>query len=233
MHPPRILKSVPVLILGLVSWFCADEGVPADNFPVIPEKMVVSLSPGRSSTVVIAGGTPPYQVTRYPDANVASAILIDPTMSPASLFVSVSPGAIVGDSTVILVDDSNPLNRTEVSISVHVVAVVNASFSNDIQPIFDGNCRNRGCHPGGGSPFSLADSVSYQNLFYSAVNNMSCGVVFRVVPFYSDSSLLYLLVSGRTSCPRMPYSPLNPGDTLSLEDQVTIHDWIVQGAVNN
>jgi Secretion system C-terminal sorting domain len=103
------------------------------------------------------------------------------------------------------------------------------SFSTDVQPIFTTNCVNRGCHPGGGAPFSLEEGVSYTNLVNVTASNQTCGAALRVTPFDSDSSVLYLRISGRTTCARMPLI----GDTLSLADQNTIRDWIDEGAMND
>jgi hypothetical protein len=178
-------------------------------------------------------------ITRQPIPQIGTAVwdtnsvgVPDSSTSPARLLVSVITSATVGQGTSVAVDDSDPSNGGPVAANITVVAVGNVSYTDDIQPIWDGNCQNRGCHPGGGAPFSLDRFVSYNNLYSFPVTNHSCGAAYRVVPNNPDSSLLYLMVAGKTSCPRMPFSPL-PGDTLSLQDQIKIHDWILQGAVNN
>jgi len=103
------------------------------------------------------------------------------------------------------------------------------SFTNDVQPIFTANCVNRGCHPGGGAPFSLQEGASYMNLVSVTASNQTCGATLRVTPFDSDASVLYLRISGQPPCARMPLI----GDTLSLADQNTIRDWIDEGAMND
>jgi hypothetical protein len=109
------------------------------------------------------------------------------------------------------------------------VSPAQVSYTNDVQPIFDESCVNRGCHPGGGAPFSLESTVSYMNLVNVAVTNTACGATLRVTPFDADASVLYIRVSGTPPCARMPLI----GDTLSAADQTTIRDWIDEGAMND
>ena len=213
---------------------------PTKSVTVVQNPLTVSsaslnIVPGTSRTVQISGGTPPYSVISVdpPLPQIVTFSWEDSTVSPANLVITVSLSATINDSVVVFVGDANATTIDYVSITVKVVAVGDISYSDDIQPIWDGNCVNRGCHPGGGAPFSFERFVSYNNLYYFPVSNTSCGVVYRVMPYYPDSSLVYLLVSGRTSCPREPFSPFNPGDTLSLSDQFKIRDWIAQGARND
>jgi len=103
------------------------------------------------------------------------------------------------------------------------------SYMNDVQPIFTNSCVNRGCHPGGGAPFSLLEDVSWANLVNAPVAIPDCGADFRVIPFDKDNSMLYLRITGMTPCVRMPLI----GDTLSLAEQNTIGDWIEEGAMND
>ena len=103
------------------------------------------------------------------------------------------------------------------------------SYMNDVQTIFTESCVNRGCHPGGGAPFSLREEVSYANLVNAPVAVPDCGADFRVVPFDTDASMLYLRITGRTPCVRMPLI----GDTLSAAEQSTIGQWITEGAFND
>jgi hypothetical protein len=108
-------------------------------------------------------------------------------------------------------------------------AYAQVSYTSDVQPIFDAGCVNRGCHPGGGAPFSLQSTVSYMNLVNVAASNPNCGATLRVTPFDADASVLYRRISGMPPCARMPLV----GDTLSLADQNTIRDWINEGAMND
>jgi hypothetical protein len=165
-------------------------------------------------------------------------------MSPVTLQITALASAAENDVTTITVGDANAPSGggasqrivngdNSVDIVVSIVPLGNVSYADDIQPIWDSNCENRGCHPNGGAPFSLNRFVSWANLYFIPATNMSCGAVYRVAAGSPDSSLLYLMVTGRTSsCPRMPFT-FTPGDTLSLVDQTKIRDWILQGANNN
>jgi len=104
------------------------------------------------------------------------------------------------------------------------------SFAGQIQPILNAGCVNRGCHPGGGAPFSLESSVSYNNLVNIPATVGPCANrLLRVKPNSADSSALYLRVSGSTCGLQMPLS----GNLLSTTDINLIRDWINQGAQNN
>jgi len=221
--------------LALIMQSCDDKGTQPPLNPIAPGVPSMNIVPGTTRTVQIMGGTPPYHVAAIdpPLPQVVTLSWEDSTVSPANLMVTVLISATINDSVRIIVDDADTDNGESASISVKFVAVGDVSYSDDIQPIWDGSCINRGCHPGGGAPFSLDRFVSYSFLYYHVVSNRNCGVVYRVAAEKPDSSLLYLMVTGRSSCPRMPYSPFNPADTLSLADQFKIRDWINQGARNN
>ena len=103
------------------------------------------------------------------------------------------------------------------------------SFANQIQPIFTNSCASRGCHPGGGAPFSLLAAVSYDNLVNVTATVPCPGVTIpRVKPFSPDSSALVRRLAGTCGL-QMPvgFSP------LSGSDQTLIRDWITQGALKN
>ncbi len=206
---------------------CADRPAPAVSRTAV-------LIPAGGSTNVSFSGTPPFRISSPPDPAIATAEFVDSTVSPSFVIIAASSTALIGEETSFIVSD-DCLTAT-VSITIGTPTVI--SYADYIQPIWDLNCQARGCHPGGSAPFSLEPSVSWSNLYYAAVTNTSCGAIYRVVggvnggPGNPDSSLVYLVVSGRTSCPRMPFSTI-PGDTLSQGDQDLIKEWILGGAPNN
>jgi hypothetical protein len=224
------MKRLLVLVFFL-PLSCADEEsapLPSPHF----EFPSVHILPGTLITVAILGGIPPYHIIKHPDTAVVVVSLVDSTKSPSTLVITCPSHARIADTTSVVVDDSNPLDHVVATIVIQVVDD-GLSYSGNIQPIWDVYCRNRGCHPGGGSPYSLEESVSYNNLFFSLATNQSCGARFRVYPFEPDSSLLYLLITGKaSSCPRMPFSQV-PGDTLPSLYQYNIQIWILEGALNN
>ncbi len=218
-----------LFLICLVLLSCTEEEPVAPD-PLTSSTLFLRILSGTLNVVQISGGIPPYHIIEGPLPNVATVSFEDSTASPAKLLIRGSSGGL-GDTTTVVVSDSDPINRSRISITIQLV-VDGVSYTANIQPIWDIYCKDKGCHPGGGSPFSLDGSVSYNNLTFAAVSNTGCGAVYRVVPFNPDSSLLYLRISGRIPCPRMPLSQ-TPGDTLALFDQLNIWAWIIEGAVNN
>jgi len=106
------------------------------------------------------------------------------------------------------------------------------SFKNNVQPIFTNNCALSGCHAG--SIPQEGQNLSAGQAFNNIVNVQSIEVpsFFRVKPSYSDSSYLYMKISGdpriAAGTVRMP-----KGGTLQPNDIQTIKDWIDQGAQDN
>ena len=102
------------------------------------------------------------------------------------------------------------------------------SFVSEIQPIFTANCAIPGCHVSSGTiaPMSLEAGKSYANL----VNVLSTedASFYRVKPFNSDSSYLYLKITGAAGT-RMPLNK----QALGQAQINTIKSWIDQGAKNN
>ena len=102
------------------------------------------------------------------------------------------------------------------------------SFVSEVQPIFTTNCALAGCHVSSGTiaPMSLEAGKSYANL----VNVLSTedASFYRVKPFNSDSSYLYLKITGAAGT-RMPLNK----QALGQAQISTIKGWIDQGAKNN
>ena len=196
-------------------------------------RLSVHLVPG-TSTYVVLNGIPPFYITTPPDPTIATATFLDSSRSPATLVFSASTTATIGEDAFVIVGDEC-VDGVSISIEITTGTV---SYSDHIQAIWHINCQSRGCHPGGDAPFSLDPSVSWSNLWFAGVTNMSCGAIYRLVgglnggPGNPDSSLLYMLVSGQTTCPRMPFSA-DVGDTLSQVNQDLIKAWIESGAENN
>ncbi len=98
------------------------------------------------------------------------------------------------------------------------------SFSQQVQPIFNGSCT--GCH-GVEGDLSLTAGASYGQLVNITAQS-SCTQLVRVLPLKADSSVLYLKLSGSSCGSRMPQ-----GGSLSQTDIDRIRDWINEGAANN
>ncbi|HXG38879.1 MAG TPA: hypothetical protein VNL36_08955 [Bacteroidota bacterium] len=106
------------------------------------------------------------------------------------------------------------------------------SFSQQIQPIFNGNgCVS--CHGGSGG-LSLTAGQSYNNLV-NVNAQAGCTTKKRVLPGNPSESVLYIRISANTpdtECgpnSRMPQgSPRLPQATIDL-----VREWIAQGAKNN
>jgi hypothetical protein len=100
-------------------------------------------------------------------------------------------------------------------------------YDKAVQPIFTNNCANRGCHPGGGAPFSLAPGESYANLVNVHVTNGACtGTTLRVKPLFADSSVLIQRFNGACGLALMPLGSAKLDQ--SLIDSVG--NWINRGA---
>lgn len=86
-------------------------------------------------------------------------------------------------------------------------------------------CVNRGCHPGGGAPMSLAEGVAYGNLVNAP---SSIGGILRVKPGDPENSLLYLKLIGD---PRFPERMPSAGAPLTEEQIAAVRQWIADGAL--
>jgi mono/diheme cytochrome c family protein len=94
------------------------------------------------------------------------------------------------------------------------------SFTNDVQPIFNGTCTN--CHGGSGG----VSLTSYAALMNSVGNNYGENVV---VPGNADASgLVDKIEPNPQHGNRMP-----TGGALSPVEIQTIRTWINEGALNN
>ena len=100
-------------------------------------------------------------------------------------------------------------------VPIPVTIPDSVSFAGNIQPIFDANCVNSGCHSGAISP-NLTKEYAYEDLFLS---NM-------VDTLNPESSVLYV---------RMTQSgkPMPPSGLLKGGETDLVLKWIEQGAKNN
>jgi len=114
-------------------------------------------------------------------------------------------------------------------VNITLVLVLQSTLSSIQANIFTPKCVNRGCHPGGGAPMSLASGQSFLNL----VNRTSAFGLLRVSPGNANNSVLYLKVIGDPgvggAASRMPLG----FPALSKAETDTILSWINKGALNN
>jgi hypothetical protein len=97
------------------------------------------------------------------------------------------------------------------------------TLSGDVQPIWTANCV--GCHSG-----STAPNLTTGNSRTSTVGVAStCVAGTRIIAGNAASSVLYLRMSGTTTCSgAMPPSGNLPAATTNI-----VRDWINNGALNN
>jgi len=111
----------------------------------------------------------------------------------------------------------------------------NVSFSSQVQPILTNNCALSGCHAGQiTTPIAINEILLSGQAYNNIVNVKSQEMpqYYRVKPFSSDSSYLYMKITGDPrigTTARMPYGK----GPLSSSDIQTIKNWIDQGAQNN
>jgi hypothetical protein len=111
----------------------------------------------------------------------------------------------------------------------------NVSFSNRVQPILTDNCALPACHAGPiTTPVAINEILSPGKAYQNVVNVISQEKpqYFRVLPFNSDSSYLYMKITGD---PRIaPYAQMPYGKSpLPDSDIAIIKAWINQGAKSN
>jgi len=175
-----------------------------------------NLLTGDTSSTTVSGGTPPYSFISKGDTTKVLPLI-------AGTLVSVRALA-AGSSTIVVGDNGSP--RLSATISITVAAPV--SFANQVQPIFTNSCVNAGCHPGGGAPFPLLVSVSYNNLVGINATTGSCAGDKRVQSSNANASALMKRLDG-TCGSQMPLG----GSPLPSAQRQLMRDWINQGARNN
>ncbi|MBM2839585.1 MAG: Tryptophan synthase alpha chain [Bacteroidetes bacterium] len=189
------------------------------NVSVVPlavGQTTFDLLVGDSASTTISGGTPPYSFVSKGDTTKAV-----PSILGASLKIH---ALAAGSSSIVLGDNSSP--RLSVTVTVNVAVLV--SFSAQVQPIFTNSCVNAGCHPGGGAPFPLVASQSYNNLVGVTATNGPCAGDKRVLASNANASALIKRLEGNCG-DRMPLG----GNPLPSAQIQLIRDWINQGASNN
>jgi hypothetical protein len=106
------------------------------------------------------------------------------------------------------------------------------SFAADVQPVFDANCVNAGCHSGVRPKENLALDAgkAFAELVGVATDQCS-GQRTLVVPGDVRASYLMSKLLGTELCSgsQMPKA----GQSLPAADLAAIGDWICQGAPNN
>ncbi len=90
------------------------------------------------------------------------------------------------------------------------------SFANDVQPIFNNNCTESGCHNTGGIAPDLTSINAYNNLFlYNLVDTAN-----------AELSVIYVRMNSATN-------PMPPSGMLQPIEIATVRAWIEQGGNNN
>ena len=108
-------------------------------------------------------------------------------------------------------------------------AVMEVSFENDVQPIFNNNCV--GCHaPGGPAQFlNLTTGVSYANLVNRPSAQDSSWLL--VDPTDDSKSLLYQKMKGTATVG--PNAVMPPAGMLANDVVDIVEQWLNEGAKNN
>jgi hypothetical protein len=107
-----------------------------------------------------------------------------------------------------------------------------ATFSGNIQPIFNARCAIAGCHTGDGAlaqGLSLDAAVAYNNI---VLRTSTQDEHFIVTPFDLEESHLYHKVTGELE-PGQGVQMPNGGPPLSEEQIGAIRNWILEGAAQN
>ncbi len=103
-----------------------------------------------------------------------------------------------------------------------------ASYSKDIQPVFDISCATSGCHVNGHSTeLDLSRGKSYMEIVN--VTSIDFAPLKLINPNNPDSSVIYLKIIGDSSTGSL----MPPGGTLKDENINSIRIWIENGAQNN
>lgn len=216
---PTVLMCIALCIFSAES--CKDMGdtivLPASGVFTMSQHALTLVPGGRGGTK-LSGGTQPYSFVTRGDTSVAVPSLIGDSLK----IVAVNAGT----STVVVGDNGSPRLTDTLRVTVSVQTLI--SFSGQIQPLFTTNCVDAGCHPGGGSPFSLQAGASYSNLVGRDATTGPCLPIKRVQASNANASALVKRLEG-TCGSRMPLN----GSALSASQIQLIRDWIEQGALNN
>ncbi len=132
--------------------------------------------------------------------------------------------------------DQSPMDSMQKSDHLSDVAANDAtrsvSFSERVQPIFNGSCAFPGCH-GGDSPrakLNLSTEKSYADLVNT--DSIQCTALKRVEPGAPEKSYLMHKLEGAGAC--FTKSRMPPGENPLPQSEIEeIHTWIKQGAKNN
>ncbi|MGA9116380.1 MAG: hypothetical protein WB626_06370 [Bacteroidota bacterium] len=89
---------------------------PAPALTALPPSVTVTT--GQTVPVTIGNGTPPYEIAESPDAGLASAQFLDPSVTPAILRITGVSIASAAGSTRVKVKDSTPSPEREVTIPI-------------------------------------------------------------------------------------------------------------------
>lgn len=108
MNKPLVAIAT-ITIIAVVVMSCSDMG---EELPSVFAASVVNVvvGPGQQVTVEITGGVVPYVITQEPDSALASAQLVNPGSSPASLVISVPVTVVTGGTTQVKIGDSHSDN---------------------------------------------------------------------------------------------------------------------------
>jgi hypothetical protein len=140
-------------------------------------------------------------------------------------------GAVVLMALVLAACSKSSTSSTSSNPTGPTTSDTTISFASQVQPIFSSNCALSGCHSGSGAQqgMNLAAGSAYAAIVN--VPSREKSQFMRVLPSKSDSSYLYLKITGSSliSGARMPYNR----PALSQSDIQTIQSWIDQGAKNN
>ncbi|MER3525359.1 MAG: hypothetical protein C4326_15280 [Ignavibacteria bacterium] len=232
-----------LILLGTLWW----ERAPPDNShrrqasdPVIREvkptaarvgeKVKIEGAFGSRNVTVLFNGVPApilkleddeVRVLVPPGASSGPLVVIDSGRRSAPVFF------IVKGTSARPKPETAPPHSTRASATMPSprVGTTAASFSKDIQPIFDRSCTE--CH-GGSAGLFLDEGESYANLV-NVPATKGCTSERRVEPGKPAASVLFKRLTGTTCGTQMPKkAPPLPPEEIALIEQ-----WILAGAPNN
>lgn len=255
-----VTKHVYILILalGCLSLSCSDDNGTNPVQPTPPEITINDHTVVEGTTALISvtlnKAATSNVIFQFTTANISAVAGSDYTEAVGTDTIGAGSDEVfilVGTTDDGEVEDTETFSVVLTSVSGATVARslatctitdnddASISFSANVRPILLANCANVACHggslPGGGMYISTAvtydDVINATGTNTASLPNSSDGKI--VQPGHSEYSTLFTkidTVAGPVFPSLMPSGGRSP---LSRAQQLTIRDWIDQGAQNN